>query len=100
MRCPNCQTKVVRFPIKDNNGKLIIKNLFKMDIMSVIWFVVLILLIVTYKADIKTCEEIITKPLTYCEDSGACKIIEERKEDNLYGVLIDIKNIPEINVTG
>lgn len=98
LRCPNCKEKVARFPLKDSNGKLIVKNLFKMDLMSVIWFIVIILLVITYKADIKQCEEMITNPLKYCEESNACKIIEERKSENPYG-LIDLENIPDFNNT-
>ena len=97
MRCPNCKTKVARFPLKDSNGKLIVKNLFKMDFISIMWFIVIILLVTTYKHDISECEEIITDPLKYCEESNACKIIEERKSENLYG--IDLRDIQEINNT-
>ncbi len=98
MRCPNCKEKVARFPLKDTNGKLIKKNLFKMDLMSILWFIVITSLLISYKADTETCREIITDPLGYCEDSNACKIIEERK-GNPYGT-IDIDDIPEFNVSG
>ena len=96
MRCPNCKEKVSRFPLKDNNGKLIVKNLFKMDLMSILGIIVIIMLVIGYKADIKTCEEIITDPLKYCEESNACKIIEERET---YGT-VNIDEIPEFNLTG
>ena len=98
MRCPNCKEKVVRFPLKDSNGKLIVKNLFKMDLMSIIWIVVIIYLALSYKADTETCREIIENPFEYCEESNACKIIEERKVMNPYGT-IDIDSIPEFNVS-
>ncbi len=99
LRCPNCKEKIARFPIKDSNGKLIVKNLFKMDLMSIIWVVVIIVLVTTYKADIEQCEKIVIDPLKYCEESNACKIIAERKGTNPYGT-IDISNIPEINYSG
>ena len=99
LRCPNCKTKVVRFPLKDANGKLIVKNLFKIDLMSLIGFIVIILLVTSYKADIKTCEAIVTDPLGYCEDSNACKVIAERAAENPYGG-INIDNIPDFNATG
>ncbi len=98
MRCPNCKTEVARFPLKDNDGKLIVKNLFKMDLISIIWVIVIITLVITYKADIKQCEEIITDTLGYCEDSNACKIIAERKSDSPLGIYID--EIPNWNVSG
>ena len=99
LRCPNCKGKVVRFPLKDSNGKFIWKNLFKMDLMSILLIIVIAALLLSYKADTETCREIITDPLGYCEDSNACKIIEERKTMSPYGT-IDIDDIPEFNVSG
>ena len=84
MKCQKCGTKVARFPLKDEQGNLIVKNLFKMDLVSMIWFAVIIILVISYKADIETCEEIITDPMGYCERSKACKIIEERKTTNSF----------------
>lgn len=98
LKCPNCKENVARFPLRDSNGKLIVKNLFKMDLVSVMWIAVIIILAITYKADIKTCEEITTNPLTYCEESNACKIIEERKNEIPFGS-VDIREIPEFNIT-
>ncbi|GAI96356.1 unnamed protein product [marine sediment metagenome] len=69
-----------------------------MDLMSIIWLIVIIALVISYKADIKTCEEITTNPLKYCEESNACKIIEERRSESPYG-LVDIDRIQEINNT-
>ena len=94
MKCNKCGAKVVRFPIKDEEGKLILKNLFKMDLMSMVWIIVIILLVTSYKADTETCREIMTRPLTFCEESNACRIIEQREKG-----LIDIMDIPEINNT-
>ncbi len=99
MKCKNCGEKIIRFPLKDSEGKLIKKNLFKMDFMSIVWFIVLIFLVISYKADIKTCEEITTNPLTYCEESNACKIIEERKSDNPLGIIDNIPDFKELNNT-
>ncbi len=97
VRCPNCKTKVARFPLKDSNGKLIVKNLFKMDLMSILGVIVIVTIVITYKADMKQCEEIITDPLGYCEESNACKIIEERNRENPYG-LVDISEIPDFDI--
>jgi len=96
MKCQNCGEKVARFPLKDSNGNLIIKNLFKIDLISVMWFIVIILIAITYRVDTETCREIVTHPLTYCEESNACKIIEESKSP--FGT-INIDDIPEINNT-
>ena len=98
LRCQNCKTKVARFPIKDANGKWIVKNLFKMDMMSIILLVVVIFLATTYKADTETCRYIVTHPLTYCEESNACKVIEEQRSINPYRQ-IDLDEIPVFNVS-
>ena len=98
MKCKKCGEKIVRFPLKDEQGNWIIKNFFKMDLMSILFFIVIILLAITYKADIKTCEEIITDPLEYCEESNACKIIEERKSQGPFG--IDVIDISEFDGSG
>lgn len=98
LRCKNCGEKVTRFPLKDSNGKLIVKNLFKMDLMSIMWVVVIILLVITYKADMKQVMEILEDPLEYCEESNACKIIAERKSENPYRT-IDLDDIPDINIS-
>ena len=98
MKCNKCGAKVVKFPLKDEEGKLIIKNLFKMDLVSIIWIIVIITLVITYKADIKTCEEITTNPFEYCEESNACKIIEERKMKETGRINPLSMNIPEFDV--
>ncbi len=98
LRCPNCKTKVARFPLKDSNGKIIWINLFKMDLMSILWIAVIIFLVISYKADISKCEEMITDPLKYCDESNACKKIEERRGENPLG--INIEDIWEFNSSG
>ena len=96
MNCQKCGAKVVRFPLKDDEGKLIVRNLFKIDLMSLLFFIVIITLAITYKMDIETCEEIVTDPIGYCEESNACKIIEEMKTGNLG--LIPFGDAVEIDV--
>lgn len=106
IRCKNCGEKQIRFPIWDGQekevpfswDKIIWKNLFKVDVMSVIWFIVIIFLIISYKADIETCEEIITDPLGYCEESNACKVIEERKNMNPFRT-VNIDDIKDLNIS-
>ncbi len=97
MKCLKCGAKVARFPLRDDEGNWIIKNFFMMDLMSIIWFAVLIILVISYKADIKTCEEITTNPLGYCEESNACKIIEERKTSEL-GYIVSDESIFDVDI--
>ena len=107
MKCKNCGEKIIRFPIWEGQEKEVPfsldkvrwLNLFKIDLYSLMWLAVLIFLILAYKADIGKCEEMITDPLKYCEESNACKIIEERRSENPFGI-IDVSEIPEINESG
>ncbi len=69
-----------------------------MDLMSIIWLIVIIAVVITYKADTETCKEIITNPLEYCEESKACKIIEERKEGGPSIKVVDFNNMPELEI--
>ncbi len=104
-KCKGCGKKVIRFPIwkgqEDGEefswDKLIFFNLFKVDLMTILWIAVIIIMIVAYKADTETCKEIVTRPLKYCEESNACKIIEERKNKNPLGI-IDMSDL-DINIS-
>lgn len=105
-RCRNCGEKIIRFPIWKGQekgepfgwDKIIWVNLFKVDVMSIIWFFVVIFLIISYRTDISKCDEMMTHPLRYCEESNACKILEERRLDNPYGI-VDLDDIPDFNMT-
>ncbi len=99
MKCKNCGAKVIRFPLKDEGGNLIVKNLFKMDLMSVIWVILIITLVISYKADINKCEEVMADPLKYCEKIKACKMIEERNYKYQPDIM-DTGDIPEFDVGG
>lgn len=108
-RCKNCGEKIIKFPIWKGQrqgepfswDKILWLNLIKVDMMSIIWFAVIIFLIVSYKVDIDKCEEMIEDPLKYCEESNACKILEERKWTNQYGTM-DLDRVPDFDevVTG
>ena len=66
IKCKNCGEPIARFPLKDNAGKILWKNLFKISWDSVLLFVIIVALIITYKYDIAKCEEMIEDPLGYC----------------------------------
>ena len=83
MECPHCKKKIVKYPLKDENGKPIIKNWFKMDMYSIILFVLVIFLVVGYKADIQKCEEVIEEPCTFCMNSNCCKEMRVFESDPL-----------------
>ena len=79
-RCKKCGEKFVRFPLKDEQGKIIWKNFFKMDMMSVFFLVCIILMIIGYKADMKQCEDAIEKPCEFCEKTNCCIITRNMTE--------------------
>jgi len=78
-KCKNCGAKIVKFPLRDNNGKFIWQNLFKMSMDSVILLLVITAMLVAYKLDTETCMQIVEDPLGYCDKSNACKVLEEQR---------------------
>ena len=74
-KCKNCGESIIRFPLKDNMGNFIWKNLFKMSWDSILLLVIIIAMVTAYKIDTKTCMEIIEDPLGFCESSNACRVL-------------------------
>ena len=73
-KCPNCGTKVVKYPLKNDDGTYNWKNFFKTDLVSILFMIAVLFLILSYIHDTKECREIIEDPITYCEESNACEI--------------------------
>ena len=81
--CPRCKLKYAKYPYKDENGKIIWKNFFKMDLISVMFLIAIIFMIWGYVHDMETCREIISDPITFCDESNACDfIIQKESETN------------------
>jgi len=74
--CPNCGTKIVRFPIKDEEGKIIWKNLFKMDLKSIIFLISIVAILLSVWVDMINYRNILRDPVKYCEESNACEHLE------------------------
>jgi len=89
LKCPSCGSEVVKNPIfkgaytqkemarKWMKGErqgitLNKKNLFRIDFQSLLLIIVVIILVLTYKADISRCEEVIQDPCGFCEKSNCC----------------------------
>lgn len=78
--CKKCGTPFVKYPIKAQPEKtlyenykektIIWKNLFKMDIISIILFISIILMTYGYKADIAQCNEVMANPYEFCVKAG------------------------------
>jgi len=75
LKCKHCGKKIVRFPLKDEQGKFIWKNLFKMEIRDLIMFLIIIFMVIGYKADIQKCEQVIEEPCEFCEQSNCCEYL-------------------------
>lgn len=74
--CPKCGAKYAKYPLKDEHGKFIIKNFFKMDWYTIMWLIVVLLLIFGYYRDTSECRKIIEKPLSYCDSINACEVLD------------------------
>jgi len=74
-RCKVCGNKIVKYPLKDANGKLIWANFFKMDLVSMLFLIAVVLLMYGYITDTQTCREIIEHPIEYCNRTNACDFL-------------------------
>jgi len=81
-KCPRCKLKYAKYPYKDTEGKVIWKNLFKMDIVSIMFLIAIILMAYGYSHDTEVCREIISDPPKYCDEINACDFIIENEETN------------------
>lgn len=76
MKCNKCGAKVERYPLRDEKGKLIIKNLFKMDIVSILMLIAVILMTIGYVNDVNQYKWMAEHPCEYAASTGCCNFIE------------------------
>lgn len=69
-RCKKCGEKIVKFPLKDENGKWIIKNFFKMDMVSIFFLIAIVIMAYGYIHDTEECRYINENPCTYAAEVG------------------------------
>ncbi|GAG00527.1 unnamed protein product, partial [marine sediment metagenome] len=82
--CSKCgKEKFVRFPGKDYNGKIIWKNLFKMDLLSILFLFSISFMIVSYIIDTANCREIMSEGCNYCERTNCCDYLYEQEGSKL-----------------
>lgn len=81
-RCQKCGAKFVKYPIKDENGNLIIKNLFKMDMMSILFLLCILFMVFGYVIDIKEYKDMVEHPCEFCKESNCCLVMNEFRNDN------------------
>ncbi len=81
-RCKNCNEKIVKFPLKDKEGNILWKNLFKMDLETVIWLIAFLSILFAYGITTEECKEIVEDPITFCVDGDYCNLILQIENQN------------------
>jgi len=76
-KCKKCGADIVKYPYKDENGKIIWKNLFKMDMMSILFLICVIFMLLGHIADMSKCNDAIKYPCTFCEKTNCCLISKD-----------------------
>lgn len=107
-RCKRCGTKIIKFPIWKGQeegkpfswDKVIWLNLFKVDIMSIIIFALIIFVIMGYKIDMKKCEDAIEYPCEFCEETNCCKVDWDKiRPQDVYSKNVNLEGISNLNHT-
>ena len=67
-KCQECGAKVVPYPLK-KDGKFIWQNLFKMDVMSTAFIILILVFVVAYAHDTSECRSMMEQPCDYFNTS-------------------------------
>lgn len=68
--CHKCSKRIVPAPMKDEHGKLLWKNLFRVQFLALVLIFSVIIMSYSYKHDIAKCEEVLNNPYTFCVKAG------------------------------
>jgi len=83
MKCPHC--KKPPYPIKDENGKWIVKNLFKTDPVHLGFFIALIFLLLGFQQIQGQCNALLESPCKYADQAGCmCSKLDINDRSNQY----------------
>jgi len=66
-KCPHCGKPIVRFPIKANNGRIQWENLFRTDLVSILFLFSILLIAYGYSHDVAEYKELAENPCDYIE---------------------------------
>lgn len=77
-KCKNCGNDIVRFPLRDREGKFLWKNLFKISWDSIILIIIVTAMVIAYQHDIEKCTEVMKDPIGFCDKSNSCKILGQQ----------------------
>jgi len=102
-----------KYPLKDEQGNLIVKNLFKMDKQSIVFFIIVLALIGFYLNATKECKEFYEEPKETClklfeKNKIVCDIYDETEQfrnivknsDDIIKLAINVSKLPIDNGTG
>ena len=98
-QCPKCSHKYAKKPLKDENGKLIWKNLIYMDTITIIMVIAVICILIGTKQMIDERKEIFSAPCDWCAEIGCgVNILHQNyTEDNVPKLTLDnLKPLPLI----
>jgi len=103
MKCHTCGAKVVRFPIKGQQEKTFKQNydegtvnwinFLRMDMQSIIMFILIVTMVLGYKADIAKCDDAINNPCDFCETTNCCEVNWMRVNPSKMNMSMDIEPI-------
>ena len=90
-KCPHCEKKIVRYPVKDDQGNILWINLFKMDLTSILFLMSILFLLLGYAQSTQSCREIVSDPCKACENTGAT--VYDPDTNSIYVPLEDTTDI-------
>ncbi len=67
-KCRHCGKDISKFPIKAEDGTIIWKNLFKMDSVSIVFLICILVMAYGYATDIASCKDVREDPYSFCGD--------------------------------
>lgn len=75
-----------KYPWKDDQGNIIWKNLFKMDAVSILFLIIVVILIIGFKVDTAKCDEVYNNPEGFCQDycEVSCELCDFKQNDGLF----------------
>jgi len=91
--CPHCQQPIIKRPLKDNNGKIIWKNLFYIDATSFLFFIAILFLLIGFWQITGECKTYLADPCGTAIEYG-CPNIQHN-----YSVIVNKDNAPKHTFT-
>ncbi len=94
--CPSCGKRYAKYPLKDEQGKMIWKNWFRIDIVSVIFMIAIALMTYGYITETAQCREVIEHPCGFCAESNCCDYIEDgifNQEAKAQDIVLDLPSL-------